>query len=230
MKIIFLDMDGVMNSVQSSTFYYDFMGEKSNWFKIYLPEENDDFGIYHSEICPMALSNMRYLLKQYPDIKIVISSTWRRGRSVEYFNKLFKYLKMIDKDLVIDKTPIMSGHDRGEEIDDWLERNKKLNIENFVILDDDSDMAMFLGTDHFVQTDNKIGFDYIAMQKVDKFFGGFNLKIKDLKSNIPYKIFEMIRDQIYYFDASTKQVYYKDKDGEKREIYYPEGRLYSEVK
>jgi histidinol phosphatase-like enzyme len=59
MKVIFLDFDGVLNSIQDSIFYSRTKG---------------DYGFKFS---PLACSNIQWLLEQDPSIKIVISSTWR---------------------------------------------------------------------------------------------------------------------------------------------------------
>jgi len=233
MKIIFLDMDGVMNSVQSAMFYNDFKGESSGWFKIYMPDETKDFNSYWSEICPMAISNMYQLLKNHPDIRFVISSTWRKGRSVEWFNKLFKHIGMISEDLVIDKTPVMSGYDRGDEIKYWLDNDgKDLDIENFAILDDDSDMSVFLGTHHFIETDSRVGFSYRKMEEVDKLFAGFNIEYKDLKPGVRYKMFDKPRKTTYFLDKDTGKMFYFNKDGEKEDnvFFYDEYTLFAEVK
>ena len=173
MKIIFLDMDGVLNSIQSHTFFHQ-IGDQ-NWFKDYLPDTEDfqDIRTYHSEICPIACSNMKKLLDNHPDIRFVISSTWRRLYPLDFFDALFKHIGMTTEDKVIGRTPYMSGYDRGDEIQSWLDDALGVHeIEQFVILDDDSDMAHFLGTDNFIQTDVKVGFDYNTMLRVDKFFGG----------------------------------------------------------
>ena len=43
---------------------------------------------------------------------------------------------------------------RGDEIREWLSKNP---VDNFIILDDDSDMCEFLNTDHFIKTTYKHG-------------------------------------------------------------------------
>ena len=81
-----------MNSIQSVHFFHDFLGLRDNWFQKYLPEDMEEFNHYENEICPMAVSNMRTLLEYHPDIRFVISSTWRRGRDEDWFNRLFEYI------------------------------------------------------------------------------------------------------------------------------------------
>lgn len=95
MKIIFLDMDGVMNSVQSVHFFHEFMQMPGNWFQKFMPNDIEDFNAYEDEICPMAVSNMCTLLRQHQDIRFVISSTWRIRRDEAWFEKLFRHIGMI---------------------------------------------------------------------------------------------------------------------------------------
>ena len=250
MKIIFLDMDGVMNSIQSVMFFHDFIGMQSNWFQRYMPGDIDPVRNYENEICPMAVSNMRALLKNHPDIRFVISSTWRRGRDEEWFNKLFKHIGITgdnhcywcdgegkysggedcrkcnatgvlkcpigDDDLVIGRTPYLSAHERGEEIQDWLDNDgKKYDIEEFAILDDDSDMAHLYDTPHFIQTDGKVGFDYRKKEEVDKLFAGFKITREQAKPNTPYRMFSKPRETIYYYDDKEDKFYYFREDGSK---------------
>lgn len=44
---------------------------------------------------------------------------------------------------------LKSDTQRGDEIREWLLENP---IDDFIILDDDSDMCEFLNTDHFIKT------------------------------------------------------------------------------
>ena len=141
MKVIFLDIDGVLNS------------------------ENDLLKADgESEIFDRPLK----LLKELVDTtkaKIVISSTWRigcakSGRESYYGQVLFKTLtdRLAEYHMeVYDITPVINkpGVKRGDEIRAWLE-NTTDNVESFVILDDDNDMCEFTGT-NLVQTSMKTG-------------------------------------------------------------------------
>ena len=57
---------------------------------------------------------------------------------------------------IYDVTPFIRKTDthRGDEIRAWLSKNP---VQNFVILDDDSDMREFLHTEHFIKTTYKHG-------------------------------------------------------------------------
>ena len=79
---------------------------------------------------------------------VVLSSTWRL--SEKHINGITRYAG-ID---IFDKTP-RSGTIRGIEIQQYL--NNHPEIENYVIIDDDSDI-LDEQMSHFVKCDGKVGF------------------------------------------------------------------------
>jgi hypothetical protein len=120
-KVLFLDVDGVLNSSRSRSF--------------------------------LALS--KPMLKRLAGIVeetgclIVLSSTWRRDP--EAVSRLRRHLKF-RKVGIYDKTKTLGGI-RGEEIQEWLDRN---GADRYAILDDDSDM-LDEHLPHFFQTDYDYG-------------------------------------------------------------------------
>lgn len=114
MKIIFLDIDGVLNCEYSKSRCDGFIG--------------------------IDMTKLR-LLKQIVDAtgaKIVLSSTWRIGydrlghelqHHAKYMNRKFQKAGLI----IYDVTPYKK-HRRSEEIEEWLEDK---DVESFVILDDE---------------------------------------------------------------------------------------------
>ena len=84
MKIIFLDIDGVLNS---KTYYKTVDRTKKDW----------------NRFNPLAVEMIRRLIEEF-DASIVISSTWRYGLVKELKNELFKsgLIKYLHKDW---KTP-----------------------------------------------------------------------------------------------------------------------------
>jgi len=144
MKIIFLDIDGVLNCSESIQYFY----HKANTLNA-------------SKIFPdVFLSRLRKLI-DLTDAKIVVSSTWRIDYPDGYnwvtlINNLKKY--NLDKEIT-DITPDLThpSIQRGDEIRKWLNDNKSLNIENFVIIDDDDDMREFTKT-NLAQTSWITGF------------------------------------------------------------------------
>lgn len=65
---------------------------------------------------------------------IVVSSSWRRGRSVQQLQVLFAREGV--KAPVIDKTP-EDGQERGKQILQWIDEQKE-EVVSYVVLDDDS--------------------------------------------------------------------------------------------
>ena len=137
-KIIFLDIDGVLNVYGSP-----YCGVR------------DEFGdCFHKTF----EDNLRYVIEQ-TGAEIVISSTWRMAGLSE-MQKMWEMRDLPGK--VIDITPdcvqlidegISDFYDkveRGNEIQYWLDHNK---VDNYVIFDDDNDMLSHQ-RDNFVRTAN----------------------------------------------------------------------------
>jgi hypothetical protein len=121
MKILFLDIDGVLNDrtwaelCESKTE----PGELPPWHRVPFPKHIVD--------------NLHLILNAIPDLKIVVSSSWRVRHNKGIF-RILNNLAGIPEDFFIDITPIRKDS-RGDEINEWLEKNK--DIDKFVILDDD---------------------------------------------------------------------------------------------
>lgn len=156
MKVIFLDVDGVLNSEDDLMVYR---------------EKNGIIGcILYDAVEDRPLKLLKELVDK-SGAKIVLSSTWRYGHARMKDKDIFGgrlYKKIVDRlkdyDMEIyDVTPILSGKKRGDEIRDWLQ-NSKDEIEYFVILDDDVDMCEFAET-NLVQTTYKTG---LTQEHVDK--------------------------------------------------------------
>ena len=161
MLVLFLDVDGVLNSWQSAEY----------WGRKNLSQEELDRCMY--SFCPIAMSNLNNLCEEFPDLKIVVSSTWRKSRSVAQLQDVLADNGFLYIDRVVDKTPVLGyDHCRGDEIKDWLS-NHPLWVDThepkeFVIVDDDSDMGELI--DHLIQTDARVGFDYLAFLRVSDYF------------------------------------------------------------
>ena len=126
MKVIFLDIDGVLNLCY---------------------EGRDEYGSFFH---PHLVDNLRLLIEK-TGAKIVISSTWRFS-GLTIMKEMWEKRELPGE--VIGVTPNFMAHYkttlcRGKEIDAYLEENK--DIERYVILDDDSDMEPHQ-MDNFVMT------------------------------------------------------------------------------
>jgi hypothetical protein len=165
MKIIFLDIDGVLNS--------------NDWYvhrqdNVPMDSIHAQYPLY--EFDPRAVARLNELTEK-TGAKIVLSSTWRIGRTYEQIQSIFDMVGI--KGELVGATPSMQtkrpyedkeGYTtpRGCEIDWWLKIEGKFQrinwsrekqqeyidkaiVKNYVILDDDSDM-LFGQREHFVHT------------------------------------------------------------------------------
>lgn len=139
MKIVFLDMDGVVNCME----FFDRTSKEREGLT-----RHDETDFWKMMIDPEAVKRLNTIADK-SGAKFVLSSSWRIAHPLL---KVEKYLKLcgFTGDL-IDKTPNRSPvppHRRGNEIQAWLDSHKE--VEKFVILDDDSDMEHL--TKYLVQT------------------------------------------------------------------------------
>jgi len=139
MKVIFLDIDGVINPQLHMNALH--LHNRANQIP-----HRDEFGYL---FCPHTVENLEYIVHT-SGAKIVVSSTWRLS-GLQVMKDLFK-VRGIDVD-VHDITPRLNTP-RGEEIAAWLGENDY--VTKYVILDDDSDMLPEQ-LPYFVQTTNKYG-------------------------------------------------------------------------
>ena len=147
MKIIFLDIDGVLNVM------------------------NPERDVYGSLFHPQFVENLKRLVEE-TGAKIVISSTWRFS-GLEWLSAMWLDREMPGQLLDITPftaspelierhyDPMMGGSERGYEIQQWLEDHV---VDRYVIIDDDNDMLLtqnpsFVQTrDNWDHTDHVEGF------------------------------------------------------------------------
>lgn len=146
MKIIFLDIDGVLNSKQflETLEYIDpfAYADSSKW------------------IDPKAVARVNRIIQE-TGARVVISSAWRETIKK---NRLQKILSRYGLQAVIyGLTPQIPDAVRGLEIDRWLIKHESEKIDSFVILDDRSDMAHL--TPYLVQTDWDDGLQDVDVEK-----------------------------------------------------------------
>lgn len=148
MKVIFLDIDGVLNSFRTAVAYngYGHLGSKEH------------------KCDPVAIAMLQRLCKE-TNAKVVISSTWRIGGAYEDF----AFLGVP----VIDTTPVLSNCIRGDEIYHWVEITNSTSedkVTHYIILDDDSDMleSQML---NFIKVDHNVGFSFDNYQNALKILG-----------------------------------------------------------
>ncbi len=133
MKIIFIDIDGVLNS----EFYYRNVDRSvKDW----------------ARFDPKVVDLIKNLVDEF-SAKIVISSTWRFGAVKQLNGELKKsgMIKFLHKDW---KTPQLYPPHRGKEIQSWLTEHPV--IVEYVILDDD-DSILEEQNSRFVKTELSSG-------------------------------------------------------------------------
>ena len=129
MKVIFLDVDGVLNMHGSG-------------------------GLFTLNKARLRL--LEKIVKD-TDAKIVVSSTWRT--EAQHMTKLgralgYRGMRISGRTDSLGRSATGERYYRGHEIQKWLDENP--GVESYVILDDDSDM-LDSQLRNFVQTDGMIG-------------------------------------------------------------------------
>ena len=132
MKILFLDIDGVLNSVRSSVAFDGYPNFK-----------NID------KMDKIAVNLIKKVCIKTGSV-ICLSSTWR------HYVDLLLFSKEIDLP-IISKTSRKLTATRGEEIAMWLRDNK--DIEKYAIVDDDSEL-LIEQIPYFVKVDFYDGLSY----------------------------------------------------------------------
>ena len=162
MKVLFLDIDGVLNS--ENWFGYRLYCIKNNMFNevINFVNTNDERIKYKlSMIDDRAIANLNRIIEE-TDCKVLLSSSWRSCVEVE--NALTKYLLKLKgfKYELYDVTPRLWFNDfsirRGEEIQLWMDKESEKNeIESFVILDDNDSDMLPEQMNNFIHVDGQVG-------------------------------------------------------------------------
>jgi len=184
MKIIFLDFDGVLNC--------------EDWYRRQFEETKNDLELSeypYSEFDPEIIQRLNHIINE-TGAKVVVSSTWRHGRSVEELQNILSRVGFTGE--VIDKTKhldAINGYSlpRGCEIEHWLEQKgqfqrinwsvkeqlkfiEKATVKNYIILDDDSDM-LYNQREHFISTSGYYG---LTKEKVEKAITILNTPLEKL--------------------------------------------------
>lgn len=158
MNLIFLDIDGVLNC------------------QLFYEEQKEKGGSYiENQICKERVGWFNELCKGC-EAKVVISSTWRMGRTIEELREIF--LEVGATFEIIDKTPVLrgQGYVRGNEIQLWIEKNIEgltglsyFDFHTYAIIDDDSDM-LYQQRNNLFLTDTYSGLTPNTCYRIKQFF------------------------------------------------------------
>lgn len=154
--IIFLDIDGVLSS--------------DKYANRYSLEEWENLSYLERHIDNEAVELINYICDK-TNAQVVISSTWRYGRTVEQLQQVLNDRGGTFK--VIDKTPEHDIRYRGYEIDAWISKNRSkdengdyFKLTNYAILDDDIGDMLLKQKDNVFETDRRVGITKIDADKI----------------------------------------------------------------
>lgn len=159
-RFIFLDIDGVLNTIRYSNYLID--------------NDCDDTDEDGHLFDPEAVDNLALILNSVPDVKLVISSSWR-FKGWKWMNNLWAKRKL--PSTIFSMTPglekvlfytdisqqgsysVFPYGTRGLEISEWLRINASNNplLYKYVIIDDDNSDFLLIQKDHLIQTDPRYG-------------------------------------------------------------------------
>lgn len=164
MKVIFLDIDGVLNT---STDIYErrrikFRGKRR------IPTNKKPKRVF-AKLVEWMLEN---------DIYFVMSTSWRGNSQIEDWNEILKNYG-VKKDLVISLTPFHSKAIRGLEILQWLDswnnvgvkEYGKEKVNDYIVVDDDiNDIKPYINKKKIIRTDVKNGLTEKDLEKIIFYF------------------------------------------------------------
>ena len=103
-NIVFLDFDGIINNeptlIQRSKLNYelDYISD------VPIKSTSDSYNLFFNEVCWNNLSAIIKCFNQIPNLKIILSTSWRNMKSLEEWNYQFKLIEGWNFE-IIDKTP-----------------------------------------------------------------------------------------------------------------------------
>lgn len=153
MKLIFLDIDGVLNCFEKSI-TADLPHEEWN------PETMTAFGLNLSVYKPF-VDRVNKIVK-HTGARIVISSSWRIGYLADWADVVIYLHNSGLQGFIVGRTPWVDANDdgyvtRGEEVNGWFAQHPNEKIDSFVILDDNPLGEKYPYEKNFVRTDHKYG-------------------------------------------------------------------------
>lgn len=147
-RILFLDIDGVLyNEPDSSIIDEKILELKANGTLRLYPGVSPELVADIYLFCPVATDNLNKIIKSYPDLKIVLISSWRHIGDIHTLRRLFSHHAWSVR--LISKTG--EAESRSTEVEQWLDTyiSEKTDIR-YVILDDVDDYFSQVFPRHFI--------------------------------------------------------------------------------
>lgn len=151
-KLIFIDIDGVLNNKQDGTSYFCF--------------NPDTYGVSEKN-----LNVLKYILEK-TDAKLVLSTSWRNHddnyaypyNGKEYKSPLRKFINDLgaDKFFPISAAPHLHKHSKASDIEGFFYLMKEtMNIDpedvEYAVLDDQTNQGLHIFENHFFCIDLNVG-------------------------------------------------------------------------
>ena len=158
-RYLFLDIDGVLNTIRYSNYLID-----------HDEDEVDEDGALFD---PEAVNNLACIIEKVPDVKIIITSTWRLN-GWEWMNRLWEKRQLpgsifsftpvlevvcfVDKIKNKDTSLVYPYGTRALEVNEWFRLYASQNFLTckYVILDDVNDFLV-MQQEHVIITDPNLG-------------------------------------------------------------------------
>lgn len=157
-KILFLDFDGVLNS---DAYFGKLTKEEANEIGMKIREATVSDEIVASCLDTEKLKLLAELLEEVPDLKIVVSSSWRKRFPLQYIKKILKLKEFPYNNRILGGTPFKFTSYKCHEIPMWIDRFDSKNKNKYLVLDDENifDQSFFSERLNikFVQTDYTVG-------------------------------------------------------------------------
>ena len=146
MKVLFLDIDGVLNCMCPAPL------QDNDWI---------DLDEWRYGFNPDLVARLRYVIAN-TDCRIVISSSWRHHANYAPYQPdrnwrdvLAEMLSRTRDEIIVGETPYDPKGHRGREIVEWLKTHE---VETFCVVDDEVvDILPYIDNSKVVKTDMTVG-------------------------------------------------------------------------
>lgn len=151
--VLFLDIDGVLNSTRSAAAYGGYP-----WPGTHKPRDWHKFD-------PVAVALLQRVCRRSGAV-CVLSSSWRLGMTDSDRNDLAAHLGI---EIIGVTRPTLAREQRGNQIADWLAAHPE--VTTWAIVDDDSDMLP-KQMERFVKVRGEDGLSYLGHVRLIELLGG----------------------------------------------------------